>query len=463
MLANDTGALDSLVKPAEQLLKAFVVSNFNTHKCLSPPSSACISQCLSRTLHIFGHSAFWVRIDPTQNYTLFRPPFSTQRGRSYDGEYIEETSIMPTVTAIAVTPGDPESIHRIQHKIPDPGPKQVLIDVIRCGICGTDREVASGHAGALPQGSSEIILGHEVLGRVNTTGQDVTDFSPGDLVTATVRRPDGCPSCQAGQVDMCQWHQYTEHGIQGLHGYLTSQIVLHAAYVIPVPQNLEDIGVLIEPLTIVEKAVRQAMSIQRRMAIWEPKTAVVTGAGPVGILGTLLLRSRGMDVYTVARTPAPNAAASVIKSAGAHYVSTHDEDLDALAKRIGNIDLMLECTGASQVAFETMRVLGTNGVLVLLSLSNAEATMEVPVGAINNGVVTGNKVIVGSVNAGHEDFEAAASTLDTFEKTWPNLVGSIITNRVPFDGDLSGILNAPKDAIKTVVEFDSHHDRQRRS
>ena len=360
---------------------------------------------------------------------------------------------MITTTAIAVTPGQPDSIRRVQREVPEPGPTEVLIDVIRCGICGTDREVASGHAGSPPAGQQEIVLGHELLGRINSAGDRVSSHKPGDLVTATVRRPDGCPSCQAGQVDMCQWHQYTEHGIQGLDGYLAGKVIVDQQYVIPVPAHLEATGVLIEPLTVVEKAVRQANLIQQRITAWNLKTAIVAGAGPIGILGSMLLRSMGLDVYTLARTPAPNTAATVIHQAGANYISTRDESMTALAHRIGNVDIILECTGASQVAFEGMQALGVNGVLILLSITSSETISTVPVGMVNNGIVSGNKVVVGSVNAGLEDFGAAVQRLDTFEHLWPGLAASLITHRVPFDGDISGILHEPQDAIKTVIEF----------
>ena len=360
---------------------------------------------------------------------------------------------MTVTTAIAVTPGRPESIRRIEHVVAEPEPNDVLIDVIRCGICGTDREVAAGHIGRPPEGESEIILGHEVLGRIRLIGSKVSIHAPGDLVTATVRRPDGCPNCMAGHPDMCQWHQYTEQGIQGLHGFLAGQIVVDQHYVIPVPDHLEETGVLVEPLTVVEKAFRQATLIQRRMPVWQPGTAIVAGAGPIGLLGTLLLRAHGIHVYTVARTPKPNPAATIVERAGAHYISTRQESLNALASRIGNVDIILESTGASVMAFEAMQVLGINGVLVLLSNTDGAATLELPTGFINNGIVGGNKIVVGSVNSGREDFEQAAATLNTFEHLWPGLAASLITHRIPYDGDLSTILSEPKDAIKMVVEF----------
>jgi threonine dehydrogenase-like Zn-dependent dehydrogenase len=167
----------------------------------------------------------------------------------------------------------------------------------------------------------------------------------------------------------------------------------------------------------------------------------------------MLLRSMGLDVYTVARTSAPNASADVLAKAGAHYVSTRDESLAQLADRVGAVDLMLESTGSSQVGFDAMQVLGNNGVLVLLSLTGGGHTFEVPGDAINTSLVVGNKVVVGSVNAGAEDFTHAVKRLGHFDELWPGLAASLITSRLPFDGDLDAIAAKTTDGIKTVVEM----------
>jgi glucose 1-dehydrogenase len=364
---------------------------------------------------------------------------------------------MPTTTsvaAIAVDPSQPNSLKRTTVALPALDPSDVLVDVVRVGVCGTDREIIHGQIGYAPEGSDLLVIGHEVLGRVRSVGAGVSDLAPGDLVTATVRRPDGCPACQAGEPDMCLWLTYTERGINGAHGFMAQQFVERREHLIPVPDRLEATAVLVEPLTVVEKAVRQAHLIQQRMAYWQPKTAIVTGAGPIGILGTLLLRSLGLDVHTVARTPAPHAAATAIESAGAHYVSTQDESLTQLAERVGPIDLMLESTGASQVGFEAMQVLGNNGVLVLLSLTGGGHHFDVPADAINTSLVVGNKVVVGSVNAGAVDFSNAVQRLDRFDELWPGLAASLITSRIPFTGNLDAIAAKATDGIKTVVEME---------
>src|SRR5215216_6180325 len=207
--------------------------------------------------------------------------------------------------AIAIHPGQANSLHLTEIPRDEPGLGEVLIRVRQVGICGTDRELIHGSFGTAPSGAASLVLGHEMLGRVEAVGPEVFDFVPGQLVTVTVRRPDGCPACTAGQPDMCQRLDFTERGIAGSHGFMTESIVEDVHWVVGVPHELAHIGILVEPLSVVEKAFRQANLIQRRLSSWNPKTALVLGAGPIGLLGTLLVRSRGMEVVTMARRTQP--------------------------------------------------------------------------------------------------------------------------------------------------------------
>lgn len=365
-------------------------------------------------------------------------------------------AVPTTSRAIAIHPDAPGAVHRTEIPVPALGPSDVLVKVIRVGVCGTDREIIHGVIGGAPEGTNELVIGHEVLGRVAATGGDVHDLSEGDIVTATVRRPDGCPACAAGQPDMCLWGEYEERGIVHQHGFMTEFFVEHRDYVIPVPENLEHVGVLVEPLTVVEKAVRQVDLIQQqRMAYWKPETALVLGAGPIGILGALLLRSRGMRVVAAARSPKPNPAAAVVDGSGAEYVSTREESLESVRDRLGNIDIILESTGSSPLAFEGMSILGANGVLVLLSLTGGEHLHEVDANHLNTSLVAGNKTVVGSVNAGLEDFTNAVEHLGRFEELWPGLLSQMFTERIPFDADVTTIVDKADKDIKTLIEFES--------
>ena len=362
---------------------------------------------------------------------------------------------LPTTSrAIAIHPENPGAVHRTEIPVPELGANDVLVKVIRVGVCGTDREIIHGVIGTAPEGSDELVIGHEVLGRVVATGNDVNDLGEGDIVTATVRRPDGCPACGAGQPDMCLWGEYEERGIVHQHGFMTEYFVENRDFIIPIPADLEHVGVLVEPLTVVEKAVRQVDLMQQRMAYWNPQTAVVLGAGPIGILGTLLLRSRGLTVVTAARSSKPNPAASVVEGAGAEYVSTREDSLESVRDRLGNIDIVLESTGSSPVAFEGMSILGANGVLVLLSLTGGELLHEVDANHLNTSIVAGNKTVVGSVNAGLEDFTNAVEHLGRFEELWPGLLSRMFTERIPFDGDVTTIVDKADKGIKTLIEFE---------
>ena len=287
---------------------------------------------------------------------------------------------------------------------------------------------------------------------VAAVGPGVLDVAPGQLVTATVRRPDGCPTCAAGQPDMCEWLQYTERGIAGLHGFMTDSVVEDARWVVAVPHELAQIGILVEPLSVIEKALRQANLIQRRLASWNPKTALVLGAGPIGLLGTLLLRSRVMEVVTMARRPGPHLASEIAEAAGARYAALQETSMHEVAAALPPIDLIVEATGNAAPGFAAMEILGNNGVLILLSGASKPAELTVPAAAINGSLLRGNKVVAGSVNSSREDFVLGVEDLARFETLWPGLAARLITRRLAGLGDYARILEKPSGDIKAVID-----------
>lgn len=354
--------------------------------------------------------------------------------------------------SIAVYPGEPNSLHLVEVAVPPLGPGQVRVRSRRVGVCGTDREIIAAHFGRAPDGSPDLVLGHEVLGEVEAVGAGIDGLAAGDLVAATVRRPDGCPSCQAGQPDLCLWRRYTERGIVGAHGFLAERWVDDARFLVPVPAALEPVGVLLEPLSVVEKAWRQAALIQRRIAAWRPETAVVCGAGPIGLLQTLLLRERGLAVWTLARSEPPTAASAIAEATGASYVSTRQTSLAELAPTLPNVDLIVEATGAGELIVEAMGALGTNGVLVLLANTGDGRDRQLPLDKLAGAFVGGNKVMVGSVNSGHEDFTAGVDRLARFEERWPGLAARMITRRLRgLDEGLR--MGEDRGGVKTVIEL----------
>jgi threonine dehydrogenase-like Zn-dependent dehydrogenase len=354
-----------------------------------------------------------------------------------------------TMRAIAVTPKQAGSAQQVELPIPTASPGLALMRVLEVGIDGTDTEINDGKYGEAPPGSSVLVIGHEALSVVEAVGGGVPGFAPGDLVVSTVRRPDNCPNCQAGESDMCLFGNYTERGIKGAHGYMAEYYGEKPDFMVKIPPALRPFAVLLEPLSIVEKATYQAWKIQERL-LWQPKRAAILGAGPIGILGTVLLRLRGLEVHVYAKTPADSLQAAVIKELGASYQSVDDHPITGIKEELGQVDYILEGTGNSTVAFQAMAEVGTNGVLCLTGVSAGNRSIEIPSDVINLQMVLGNRVAFGSVNANRRYFEMGVQHFQQAEQRWPGIFERLITRRVPFD-DFKSALDRRTEDIKTLL------------
>ncbi len=361
--------------------------------------------------------------------------------------------------AVAVFPGEPDSIHLA--KLPEPSVEDVpdgrgvLVEVLRVGVDGTDKEINAAEYGAAPEGYDFLVTGHESFGRVLEVGANVRDLEPGDYVVATVRRPGGSIYDRIGASDMTTDETYRERGINLLHGYLTERYVDDAEFIVEVHAGLMEAGVLLEPVSIVEKGIGQAYEIQRRLGVWRPARAAVVGAGTLGLLATLILRLRGLEVTTLARTGPPTLNSELVEALGARYESTRELPILEAAKRYGPFDIIFEATGASSVAFEAMEALGRNGVLVLTGISSGDHTVEVPGDRIVLGFVLGNKVAVGSVNANRSYFEQGVQDMALAETRYPGWLERLLTHPVrglESYGEMMRLLVKEKRAIKVFVE-----------
>lgn len=362
--------------------------------------------------------------------------------------------------AIAVHPGRAGSIHLADLPEPVltdvPDGQGVLARVVAVGVDATDREINAAEYGVAPEGSSFLVLGHESLCRVKAVGTEVRNLAQGDLVVFMVRRPGSSVYDQMGLQDVTTDDTYFERGISRLHGFLTERVVDHADFAIKIPASLGILGVLLEPISVVEKAIRHAYKIQERLGIWRPRRAIVLGAGPLGLLATMLLRIRGLEVVNFARSRAPNLNAQLAEKTGARYVSAQDGDLKSVAAALGNVDLIVEATGYSPLVFEAMERLGKNGVLVLTGIAGGDRKSDaVHADHILQGFVLGNKVAVGSVNASRVDFEQGVGDLVMAEALWPGWAGRLLTHRI--DGlegfaEMIRVLTDEKQAVKVHVQ-----------
>ena len=362
--------------------------------------------------------------------------------------------------AIAVIPGKRNSAQVVDARRPSvadvPGGRGVLVKVLRVGVDGTDREINDAQYGRAPEGEPYLILGHENFGRVEAVGPGVTELAPGDYVVSTVRRPGGSLYDAIGTQDMTTDDVYYERGINLLHGFLSELYVDRADDMVRIPRGARQVGVLLEPLTVVEKGIVQAFEIQRRLRVWRPRRAAVLGAGTIGLLATLVLRLRGFDVTTFGKAPRPNRNASLLEALGARYAITTDTRVPDAARRDGAYDLVFEASGFSPLVFEGMEALAKNGVLVLSSVTGGERKLEVDADRLNLGFVLGNKVMVGTVNANREYFELGVRDMTHAESAYPGWLVSLLTHPVEgLDrvGELFEKLNGgAKDAIKVFCE-----------
>lgn len=356
--------------------------------------------------------------------------------------------------AVAVVPGRHGSAH-VEDHAPEPvrADGDVLVRVLEAGVCGTDVEIHEGLYGAPPAGSEFLILGHENLGVVESSPADA-HVQPGDLVVATVRRPcpERCLPCARGQNDMCMTGNFHERGIRGIHGFMSERYAESPAYLVKLPAALRPFAVLMEPMSVVQKGIDHAYRIQERFS-WQPRTAVVIGAGPVGILAAVALRLRGLDVTVMAREREGHFKDSLLVEAGIRYVSTETVPLAEAPRRTGPIDLVFEATGAVAVVVPAMRMLAPNGVCILSSVTGGSTSLPIDVATWNREMVLGNRVAFGTVNAGRSHFESGARDLETAEARIPGWLSRLVTRRLPFAEIATALVRRPED-IKTVLVFE---------
>jgi threonine dehydrogenase-like Zn-dependent dehydrogenase len=368
-----------------------------------------------------------------------------------------------SMKAVAVFPGKPNSIHLAdlpEPKVDDiPEGGGVLVELLRVGVDGTDKEINDAEYGDAPAGCDFLVTGHESFGRVLEVGPNVQGLQPGDYVVATVRRPGTSIYDRIGTYDTTTDETYYERGINLLHGYLTERYVDDPEYIVKVPAALKEVGVLLEPMSIVEKGIEQAYEIQRRLKVWRPQRAAVVGAGSLGLLATLILRLRGLEITTLARTEPPTLNSELVEALGARYVSTRRKPLKEAAGEYGPFDIIFEATGVSLVAFESMEVLGKNGVLVLTGISGGDRMVEIPGDHIMLGFVLGNKVAMGSVNANRTHFEHGVQDMALAEAHYPSWFARLLTHPViGLDNyeEMIRLLTEEKNAVKVFVEVNAH-------
>ncbi len=363
--------------------------------------------------------------------------------------------------ALAVRPGvrNSASVTDVpEPKLTDiPDGRGVLVRTLQVGLDATDAEINEALYGRAPEGDDYLILGHEVFGIVEEVGPAVTGLQKGDYCTCTVRRPGPSIYDLIGRNDITGHTEYYERGINLLHGYMSPWFVDDAEFVVKVPTGLKHLGVLAEPASVCAKAIQQAYLAQSRLQVWKPKVAFVTGAGQIGLLTSMMLRLRGLEVFCLARTQDPGLKGEILDGYGAKYISMKNTSMEDLVKKVGRPDLIVEATGSSQVAFECMEHLNLNGALVWTSVTGGQRKVtDFPADKVNLEWVLGNKLLVGSVNGNRDHFALGISDLALAEVMFPGVTSRLLTT--PIDGYdkpevLMHELTENKSALKVFVNM----------
>ena len=344
--------------------------------------------------------------------------------------------------AIAIVPGRPETAALIELPEPSGSEGSLLVQTRLIGMCGTDREIAEEGYGAPPPGEERLVLGHESLGEVLEAPED-SGFAPGDVVAGVVRRPDPlpCEACAADEWDMCRTGGFVELGIKERHGYGRERFRLDARFAVGVSPALGDLGVLVEPTSVVAKAFEHAERIGAR-ASFEPRVALITGAGPIGLLAALLARQRGLETHVLDRAtggPKPR----LVSDLGAEYHTT------PVAQLALSPDIVVECTGVGDVVVGAVHLAAPGAVIALTGISHSERAGEAYLDALNKDLVIGNKAVFGTVNAARRHYDQAAAALAAADPGW---LARLITRRLAPQEWPAALQKRPED-IKIVVDM----------
>jgi threonine dehydrogenase-like Zn-dependent dehydrogenase len=332
--------------------------------------------------------------------------------------------------ALVTTPGRAGTTEVAELPDPRAGDGEVLVRTVEVGVCGTDREISDGLFGVAPDGAERLVLGHELLGVVERDGHA---FARGDLVTATVRRSCGrCAACLAGAPDACATGDYLERGITRLDGFACELFAEDPANLVAVPASLGRLGVLAEPASICARALRHAQVIGSRQP-WQPRRALVIGAGAIGTLASVLLRLEDHQVWTADRRAPGGDRAGVFEAIGVTAVHTETTPLRSLVERDGGFDVIVQATGDAQVMVDAVALLARGGVLCLLGIDGHTQRLEIEGSVIGVDMILGNRAVFGSVNANRVDWEAAIAALDRAHRRWPGALEACVGLSVPLE------------------------------
>ncbi|MBI4296039.1 MAG: alcohol dehydrogenase catalytic domain-containing protein [Chloroflexi bacterium] len=369
---------------------------------------------------------------------------------------------------------DKPGVHAFDLPMPEiKQPDEVLVRVKEVGLDGTDYNMLRYGLQDIAPGRNEIVLGHEVGGVVEKVGSAVTTLAPGDPVTLTVRRGcEQCFPCLHDQSDMCMTGLYTERGIHKLDGFLTQFVVERERYVVKMPNQLKRLAMFVEPLSIAEKGIEQIKTIQSRFPwscshpahsfrsrYWGGcKTALVVGAGPLGILATTLFRLAKTNTFVCDILPEDHPKARLVQCMNASYIDARhkspEEIVDIGAAVEGSLDMIFEASGAAETAIRLILYMSRSSIYVMTGIPRGDLNIRLDAAQLVRQLVRYNQVIVGSVNSNRSHFERACRDMVGIDTRFKGVLEGMITRRFGLnDYQQAFTMNDPRQ-IKTVIEVE---------
>lgn len=338
----------------------------------------------------------------------------------------------------------------------------VKIRMLEVGICGTDREEAEGGRADAPAGKARLVIGHEMFGQVTETGSSVQTVQPGEYGVFMVRRGCGkCPACRSGRSDMCYTGDYTERGIKGADGYQAQYVVDKEQYLVKVPAELREVGVLTEPMSVAVKAIDEALIIQKaRLGDFDAgedwlrgKKALIAGIGPIGLMAAFCLRLKGATVIGMDIVDENTLRPRILKAIGGIYADGRQTAVTDLDSVYGEADFIFEATGIAKLQIELLDALAINGIYVATGIPGGNRPLTLEAASLLQQLVLKNQVLLGSVNASMRHYQMAVDELGAAFRQWPDILRSVITERIPYPKFENALHDHGPDEIKVVVEW----------
>jgi len=338
---------------------------------------------------------------------------------------------------------------------------EIILRTIEAGICGTDKDLAMGNLPQLklPPGQDYLIIGHECKAEVYKAPPD-SSFKEGDIVVPMVRRGCGiCRLCKLGMPEYCESGEFKELGIIGVNGCFSEFFKDELSALIKVPKGVEDVAVLAEPLSGLEKAMDQILSFQRGRIPWRCddgsmncRKVLIIGTGPIAFLFAMLAKSNGFNnIYISNIRELRKDEIILVNTLDLKFYNSKDGYLQ-LYKEIGPFDLVFDTTGLPSVAAEVLQYMNYNSVLLLYGFPRKDDT-GILRPKIMNEIVYKNLGIIGSVTGPKWGFEAALNHLASWKSQYPTVLDIFLKTKISFD-EIPDYLKRPKfNEIKVIIDF----------